>query len=91
MIICPYVTEKENLIEINPLSAKPTKWSNTLKQFVGDHFAWLVLKGLTLIMLKGMNFKLLLNEIFSQSFKPLLHLTPNKCPSLNLMFSVYLV
>ena len=22
-------------IEINPLSANPTKWSNTLKQFVG--------------------------------------------------------
>ena len=41
---------------INPLSANPTKWSNTLKQFVGnlptncvsvfDHFVNLVLKGL---------------------------------------------
>ena len=40
----------------NPLSAKPTKWSNTLKQFVGklatnclsvfDHFVGLALKGL---------------------------------------------
>ena len=38
----------------NPLSANPTKWSNTLKQFVGnlptnclsvfDHFVKLVLK-----------------------------------------------
>ena len=42
---------------INPLSANPTKWSNTLKQFVGklptnclsvfDHFMNLELKGLT--------------------------------------------
>ena len=40
----------------NPLGASPTKWSNTLKQFVGilptnclsvfDHFVGLVLKGL---------------------------------------------
>ena len=42
---------------INPLSANPTKWSNTLKQFVSkfrtncfsvfDHFVGLVLNGLT--------------------------------------------
>ena len=41
---------------INPLSANPTKWSNTLKQFVGkfptnclsvfDHFVGLALEGL---------------------------------------------
>ena len=44
--------------QINPLIAKPTKWSNTLKQFAGnlptnclsvfDHFVGLVLKGLSL-------------------------------------------
>ena len=45
-----------NLISLlNPLSANPTKWSNTLKQFVGnsptnclsvfDHFVKLALKG----------------------------------------------
>ena len=44
---------------INPLSANPTKWSDTLKQFVGnlptncvsvfDHFVKLELKGLTVI------------------------------------------
>ena len=44
-------------VVFNPLSANPTKWSNTLKQFVGklptnslgvfDHFVGLVLKGLT--------------------------------------------
>ena len=43
---------------INPLSANPTKWSNTLKRFVGnlltnclsvfDHFMQLALKGLKL-------------------------------------------
>ena len=43
-------------IEISPLSANPTKWSNTLKQFVGklstnclsvfDHFVELALKEL---------------------------------------------
>ena len=42
---------------VNPLSAKFKKWSNTLKQFVGDlptnclrvldHFVGLALKGLT--------------------------------------------
>ena len=42
---------------VNPLSANPTKWSNTLKQFVGrsrrilwvcfDYFVGLALKGLT--------------------------------------------
>ena len=42
--------------DFNPLSASPTKWSNTLKQFVGnlpknclsvfDHFINLALKGL---------------------------------------------
>ena len=49
----------------NPLSANPTKWSNTLKQFLGslptncfsvfDHFVGLALKGLILpcIMLKN--------------------------------------
>ena len=41
---------------VNPLSANPTKWSNTLKQFVVklptnclsvlDHFEWLALKEL---------------------------------------------
>ena len=46
-----------NVCKLNPLSANPTKWSNTLKQFVGnlptnylsviDHFVKLVLKGLT--------------------------------------------
>ena len=45
---------------IKPLSANPTKWSNTLKQLVGilpknwwnvfDHFEELALKGLTHIM-----------------------------------------
>ena len=43
-------------IRLNPLGAKITKWSNTLKQFVGnlptdflsvfDHFVGLALKGL---------------------------------------------
>ena len=46
----------QTLSSFNPLSAKPTKWSNTLKQFVGklttnclsvfDHFVGLALKGL---------------------------------------------
>ena len=42
--------------KLNPLSANPTKWSNTLKQFVGklptnclsvfDHFVGFALRGL---------------------------------------------
>ena len=45
-------------LSLNPLSANPTKWSNTLKQFVGqlptnflsvfDHFVILALKGLNI-------------------------------------------
>ena len=45
---------------LNPLSANPTKWSNTLKQFVGklpmnclnlfDHFVRLALKGLKTLL-----------------------------------------
>ena len=44
------------IAKLNPLSAHPTKWSNTLKEFVGnlptnclsvfDHFVKLALKGL---------------------------------------------
>ena len=44
------------MMDVNPLSANPTKWSNTLKYFVTnlpmnclsmfDHFVKLVLKGL---------------------------------------------
>ena len=46
----------ENIFSVNPLSANPEKWSNTLKQIVGnlpticlsvfDHFMNLALKGL---------------------------------------------
>ena len=45
-----------NFDTFNPLSANPTKWLNTLKQFIGnlptnclsvfDHFVGLALKGL---------------------------------------------
>ena len=54
---------------LNPLRANPTKWSNTLNQFVGnlptnclsvfDHFAKLALKGLTYVNIKYMRFYLL--------------------------------
>ena len=50
----------------NPLSANPTKWSNTLKQFVGnlptnclsvfDHFKGLALKGLITTLLHKLRF-----------------------------------
>ena len=50
---------------VNPLSANPTKWLNTLKQFVGNfpancssvfgHFVKLVLKGLTEFIPQGAN------------------------------------
>ena len=40
--------KKKNIKQIKPLSANPTKWSNTLKQFiVFDHFVGLALKGFT--------------------------------------------
>ena len=51
------LTHLTNHWSFNPLSANPTKWPNTLKQFVGklptnclsvfDHFVKLALKGLS--------------------------------------------
>ena len=51
-----YKEVKAIVAELNPLSTNPTKWSKTLKQFVGklptnclsvfDHFVILALKGL---------------------------------------------
>ena len=40
---------------INPLNAKPTKWSNTLKQFVGNsrQIVWVRLTILWGLRLKG--------------------------------------
>ena len=32
---------------LNFLNGNPTKWSNTLKQFVGTAYKWLALKGLS--------------------------------------------
>ena len=54
-----YVGSKIEIPLLNPLSVKPTKWSNTLKQFLGDsrrvnhlnvfdHFVGLAVKGLIL-------------------------------------------
>ena len=47
-------------VKFNPLNANPTKWSNTLKQFVAklqtnclsvfDHFLKLALKGLNIVL-----------------------------------------
>ena len=49
-----------NLKVVNPFSANPTKWSNTLRQFVGrlltncfsvfDHFVGLALNGLIVVI-----------------------------------------
>ena len=45
---------------VNPLSANPTKWSNTHKEFVGnclsvfDHFVKLALKGLSWYKIVGL-------------------------------------
>ena len=51
--LCPFFNERFYVCYINPLNANPTKWSKTLKQFVGnlpttclslfDHFVILVL------------------------------------------------
>ena len=53
--------------DVNPLSGNPTKWSNTLKQFVGklptnflsvfDHYVELVLKGLILSLMRQCHFR----------------------------------
>ena len=51
------IHDQKELVQFNPLHANPTKWSNTLKQFVSklptnclsvfDHFMKLALKGLS--------------------------------------------
>ena len=56
--LCLHPNLRFYYLNLNPLSANFTKWSNTLKQFVGnlptncfsvfDHFVGLVLKGLSL-------------------------------------------
>ena len=62
--IIPQSTNRvSSLFRFNPLSANPTKWSNTLKQFVGnlptnclsvfEHFVKLALKGLKMLFLKN--------------------------------------
>ena len=50
---------KDTTLLINTLTTNPTKWSNTLKQFVGcwpmsvfDHFVGLALKGLYKLLLQ---------------------------------------
>ena len=35
-----------NVLELNPLSVNPAKWSNTLKQFVGNLLTILLTEGL---------------------------------------------
>ena len=54
--ISPLIVRSNKKKDVHPLSAKPTKWSNTSKQFVGNlptnclgvfvHFVGLALKGL---------------------------------------------
>ena len=56
LIYLTFTNQNHSQIFPNPLSANPTKWSNTLKQLIGklptnclsvfDHFARLALKGL---------------------------------------------
>ena len=69
------------ILSFNPLSANPTKWSNTLKQFVGklpticlsvfDHFVGLELKGLNAVSDDALKRKCLFNEeiMFYSAFK----------------------
>ena len=59
---------------VNPLSANPIKWLNTLKQFVNcvnvlDHFIGLALKGLRKVFAKK---ELLASKSISQS-NPITH------------------
>ena len=64
---------------INPLSANPTKWSNTLKQFVGklptnclsvfDHFVEFALKGLKLLQRRLLKNFIEISELCDALFK----------------------
>ena len=50
---------------INPLSAKLTKWPNTLKQF---HFVGLALKGLHLLSKNTINVVRLLDRLLNENY-----------------------
>ena len=60
---------------LNPLSTCPTKWSNTLKQFVGElqvnylslfnHFVKLAVKGLK----SGNNLQIAITSVYPQIFE----------------------
>ena len=61
-----------------PLTANPTRWSNTLKQFVGnlptnclsvfDHFVILALKGLIIIVFSVLAFDVVILNLVPISF-----------------------
>ena len=69
-----HLHETYRVTNINPLSANPTKWSNTFKQFVDnlptnclsvfDHFVKLALKGLKISFSDDLMSNVLLNVIF---------------------------
>ena len=83
---------------VNPLSANPIKWSNTLKQFVGnlpanclsvfDHFVGLALKGLTVTRFSNLDVRRILQHFRLINSAQLLHLRNmihrplNYCPRL---------
>ena len=66
------VFHRRNKDQVNPFSTNFTKWSNTLKQFVGNlptnclrlfyHFVWLVLKGLINLIKRSCNIIFLQNN-----------------------------
>ena len=60
-----YLQNKKYRIGINPLSAKLTKWPNTLKQF---HLVGLALKGLHLLSKNTINVVRLLDRLLNENY-----------------------
>ena len=74
-------------MKVNPLSTNPTKWSNTVNQFL-DHFVGLALKGLTgafqLILAASLrSYQLSMMKLFRESFLQVVNYFANclKAPS----------
>ena len=75
---CKYQAPKYRQ-NLNPLNANPTKWSNTLKQFVAnlltyclsvfDHFVGLALKGLRFLAVHFVKIFIMLQTIIHNYFK----------------------
>ena len=74
----------------NPLSPNPTKWSNTLKQFMFDHFVGLALKGLIVMVFSHFFYLILVLYHRNDHFHFLIFFFSKKISLLTINYSLIL-